>query len=163
MSGGPEYALFSLENRRMNGVNSSLFQSTRWQLFNDDFHIIKQPMRIRCWPTLPGKNLGEVVKQSLQFCREPLQGCVLFFCRSEEPPHPLVLTQDKCSTEASLPTSWSLQSHYIPVNLTFSSVPMATALLQPHISPPWIPAFRISPLKFVLHFPAKLIFSFLKK
>ena len=58
------------------------------------------------------------------FRRDPLQGCVLFFCRSEEPPHPLVLTQDKCSTEASLPTSWSLQSHYIPVNLTLSSVPM---------------------------------------
>ena len=69
-------ALFSLDDRRVNGMNSSVSQSRRWQLCHDDSHIIKQPMRVRCWPALPGKNLGEILKQSLQL----LQGSPSGMC-----------------------------------------------------------------------------------
>ena len=78
MSGGSEYALFFLDDRRMNGMNSSVFQSTGWQLFHDDFHKIKQPMRIICWPALPGKNLGEIFKHSLKLSQGSLAGMCPF-------------------------------------------------------------------------------------
>lgn len=75
----------------------------------------------------------------------------LFFCRSEGPPHRLLLTQSRCSTEASLLTFWCHQSHQVQVTLTFLSAPTATVLLQPHLSPALLSACRISPLILVLH------------
>lgn len=142
----------------------------RWWQFKHSFQIIKWCQKIRHGPVHQGRTWVRYwcwdwgFKEATSDFSAPNDTCSLLIGKSplllqvRGSPRSLVLAHGGCSTEAPLSTSWSHQSIKSKLIWLLFSIPMATALLQPHLHPPWSSASRIPPLEAILHFAARLIF-----